>query len=133
MRGLDTNPIVRYLTADDPAQAAVVKALFEDAEEAREQLFISSIALCEVVWTLRGRPYTLARREIATVLERLLATHLFELQDRDLVREALLEYRKGQADFADYLLGCQNRRAGCDSTLTFDRQLRGAAGFSLLA
>jgi predicted nucleic-acid-binding protein len=133
MRGLDTNVIVRYVTADDPAQAAVVKALFEEAEEASERLFVSSIALCELVWTLRGRPYTLSRQEIATVLEGLLATQLFELQDRDLVRQALLEYRKGRADFADYLLGCQNRRAGCDSTLTFDRQLLGAAGFSLLA
>jgi predicted nucleic-acid-binding protein len=133
MRGLDTNVIVRYVTAGDPAQTAVVKALFEGAEEAREQLFVSSIALCELVWTLRGRPYRLSRREIATVLERLLATHLFELQDRDLVRQALLEYRKGRGDFADYMLGSQNRRAGCESTLTFDRQLRGAAGFSLLA
>jgi predicted nucleic-acid-binding protein len=133
MRGLDTNVMVRYVTADDPAQTAVVKALFEGAEEAGERLFVSSIALCEVVWTLRGRPYSLSRREIATFLEGLLGAHLFELQDRDLLRQALLEYRKGRADFSDYMLGCQNRRAGCDSTLTCDRQLRGASGFSLLA
>jgi len=133
MRGLDTNVIVRFVTDDDPAQTAVVKALFERAEQEREQLFVSSIALCELVWALRGRPYLLPRAEIAAVLERMLATHLFEIQDRDLVRQALLEYGQGRADFADYLLGCLNRRGGSADTLTFDRKLRGAAGFALLS
>ena len=132
MRGLDTNVIVRYVTDDDPAQAAVVKALFEGAEESREQLFVSSIALCELVWALRGKPYQLPRAEIAAVLQRMLGTPLFEIQDRDLVRQALTEYRQGVADFADHLLGRQNRRAGCDATLTLDRKLRNAEGFSLL-
>jgi predicted nucleic-acid-binding protein len=133
MRGLDTNVMVRFVTDDDPAQTAVVKALFEQAEEAREQLFVSSIALCELVWTLRSRPYLLPRAEIATVLQRMLGTHLFEIQDRDLVRQALGDYRQGRADFADYLLGCLNRRGGCVETLTFDRKLDGAPGFILLS
>lgn len=133
MRGLDTNVVVRYFTGDDPEMSPIAKALIEQAEEGKEQLFVSSIALCELVWALRGRPYLLPRAEIAAVLERMLSANTFELQDRDLVRQALLEYRQGGADFADYLLGRQNRRAGCDVTLTFDRYLRGTAGFSLLA
>jgi predicted nucleic-acid-binding protein len=133
MRGLDTNVLVRFVTADDPAQTAVVQALLEQAEEAREQLFVSSIALCELVWTLRSRPYLLPRTEIATIVQKMLGTHLFEIQDRDLVRQAMVDYRQGPADFADYLLGCLNRRDGCVETLTFDRKLRGAAGFVLLS
>ncbi|HVT57124.1 MAG TPA: type II toxin-antitoxin system VapC family toxin [Thermoanaerobaculia bacterium] len=133
MRGLDTNILLRFLTADDPIQAERVAALFEEAERTGERLFVSIIALCELSWTLRGKPYRLARGQIAAVLERILGTSLLEVQDRGLVRRALAEYRPGRADFADYLLGRQNLEAGCAATVTFDRKLNGAAGFSFLA
>src|SRR4051794_11465076 len=108
MRGLDTNVLVRYITGDDAENSPIAKALIEQAEDREEQLFVSSIALCELVWALRSRPYLLPRGEIAAVLERMLGTKTFELQDRDLVHQALREYQQGRADFADYLLGRQN-------------------------
>jgi predicted nucleic-acid-binding protein len=133
VRGLDTNVLLRFLTADDPAQADRVGTLFEAAEQTGERFFVSVIALCELSWTLRGQPYSLDRSQIAAVLERILATSLLEVQDRGLVRRALADYRAGRADFADYLLGWQSLEAGCADTVTFDRKLTGAAGFSLLA
>ena len=57
------------------------------------------------------------------------ALGITEVIDRDRFREALEAYRTGRADFADYLIGATNRAAGCDETVTFDRRLRGAAGF----
>jgi predicted nucleic-acid-binding protein len=133
VRGLDTNILLRFLTADDPAQAEQVDGLFAAAEGVGERFFVSVIALCELSWTLRGQPYSLDRSEIAAALERILGTNLLEVQDRGLVRRALADYRLGRADFADYLLGWQSREAGCTDTVTFDRRLRSAAGFSLLA
>jgi predicted nucleic-acid-binding protein len=133
VRGLDTNILLRFLTADDPAQVEQVDGLFAAAERAGERFFVSAIALCELSWTLRGQPYCLDRSEIAAALERILGTNLLEVQDRGLIRRALADYRPGRADFADYLLGWQSREAGCTDTVTFDRKLRGAAGFSLLA
>jgi predicted nucleic-acid-binding protein len=132
MRGLDTNILVRFCTNDDPAQVSLVKALFEEAEGRNEAFFVSSVALCELVWSLRRKPYRLSRTEVATVLEKILDTGIFEIQDRNLVRHALSHYRQGRADFADYLLGAHGRRAGCEVTLTFDRQLSKSPGFSLL-
>jgi predicted nucleic-acid-binding protein len=132
VRGLDTNVLVRLLTRDDPAQAEQVELLFAAAERGEERFFVSVIALCELSWTLRGRPYSLARSEIAAAFEGLLDTTAIEIQDRGLVRRALADFRHGRADFADYLLGWQSRKAGCDDTLTFDRKLDGAAGFSIL-
>jgi predicted nucleic-acid-binding protein len=132
VRGLDTNVLLRLLTRDDSVQSKRVATLFAAAERGGERFFVSVIALCELAWTLRGRPYGLARGEIAAVLEGLLATDLIEVQDRGLVRRALADFRQGRADFADYLLGWQSAKAGCDDTLTFDRKLDGAAGFSLL-
>lgn len=131
MRGLDTNVLLRLLTGDDPAQAAVVQALFRKAEERGERFHVSAVVLCEMVWTLRG--YGFDRAETAGALDKLLATPLFEIQDRPLVRRALHEYREGRADFADYLIGWQNRQAGCSETLTFDGKLAGAPGFAVLS
>jgi predicted nucleic-acid-binding protein len=132
VRGLDTNILLRFLTADDPVQAERVGALFAVAERTGERFFVSAIALCELAWTLRGQPYCLDRAQIATVVERILATSLFEVQDRGLVRHALADFRPGRGDFADYLLGWHSLDAGCADTITFDRKLKEAAGFSLL-
>ena len=57
---------------------------------------------------------------------------MFEVQHRDLVRRAVGSFRRGPADFSDYLIGEIDRRAGCLSTLTFDRRLALAKGFEEL-
>jgi predicted nucleic-acid-binding protein len=131
VRGLDTNILLRALTADDAAQSELVRTLFAAAERTGERFFVSIIALCELTWTLRGRPYSLDRDAIGAVVERILSTSLLEVQDRGLVRRALADYQAGRADLADHLLGCQSLAAGC--AVTFDRRLDGVAGFSLLA
>lgn len=132
MRGLDTNVLLRFVTADDPTQTGKVRTLFRAAERTGERFFVSVICLSELSWTLRGQPYGLDRSEIADILETILGADLFEVQERDLVRYALADYRTGRADFADYVLGRQCLVAGCADTVTFDRKLKGAAGFSLL-
>ncbi len=133
MRGLDTNVLLRTLTADDPAQAQEGDALFAAAERTGERFFISVIVLCELSWTLRGPSYRFDRGQVASALEQILDTSLFEVQHRGLVRRAIADFGRGRADFADYLIGRECLGAGCADTVTFDRKLKGAAGFSLLA
>lgn len=132
MRGVDTNLLVRFLTRDDPLQAPMVVAVFERAEREEEQLHISTTVLCELVWTLARGPFRWRRDQLSEAVQHLLETDLFVLQDADLVRRALVDYRGGQADFADYLIGYQNRTAGCIDTLTFDGMLEGSDLFSVL-
>ncbi len=48
----------------------------------------------------------------------------FELEHRDLVREAADLYRETAVDFADALVANVHHAAGCDYTLTFDKSLR---------
>lgn len=133
MRGLDTNVLVRVLTQDDPAQAQTAAQLLTETRQGGERLHISTTVLCELIWTLRGRPYRLDRESLSNLLDSLLGDELFEIQDHDLVRRALDDYRQGQADFADYFIGWQNRTAGCRDTLTFDGQLRVHQNFSVLS
>lgn len=129
MRGLDTNILVRFLTADEPIQSETARRLIEAAEATGEALHVSTLVLAELVWVLRGGRYTFSRDVVADALDALLDATVFEIQDRDLVRRAAVAFRIGPADFSDYLIGEQDRRAGCTSTLTFDRRLMTANGF----
>lgn len=133
MRGCDTNLLVRFLTEDDPDQTDRVRTFFASAEDRNERLYLNTIVLCELAWTLRSQPYLFDRATISDLFEKVMETTLFEIEDRDLTRHALADYRQGRADFSDYLIGRQNRAAGCDDTVTFDRKLRETAGFSRLA
>lgn len=131
MIGLDTNVLVRYLTQDDPAQARRANALIDGAARKGERLQLDVVVLCETVWVLRGA-YEFDKLTVADAVERVLDAAQFSIEERDLLREALAAFRSGQADFADYVLGLRNRRAGCEATVTFDRALRRSGLFRVL-
>jgi predicted nucleic-acid-binding protein len=132
MRGVDTNVLVRFLTRDDPVQAVRVKdALEKMAEGGGASWRISVIVLCELAWVLRTA-LGFRKEQISGALDSLLDTTQFSIEDRDMVREAVLLYRDGTGDFSDYLIGLRNRRAGCPDTLTFDRALARSDLFSML-
>ena len=132
MIGLDTNVLVRYITQDDPAQAAKAAALLESLTAA-EPGFISLVVTAELAWVLE-RTYRLGRGPLAAVVERLLQTETLRVQNDTEVFAAMLELRHGHADFADALIAALARSAGCRHTATFDRRalrLAGSAGGSL--
>lgn len=131
MRGLDTDVLLRLLLRDDEAQARRALAFVERSVRDGEVLHVSLPVLCELTWLLAGRTANLGREELAATVERLLDTHGIELQSRDAVREALADYRAGDADFADCLMGRLDRRAGCRDTATFDLRLARSEGFTV--
>jgi predicted nucleic-acid-binding protein len=129
--GIDTNVLVRYLTQDDAAQARRVDAFVSEAVEAGTALHIDDLVLCELVWVLRGA-YRFSKPTVASALDKIMSTALFSFDDRDLLNGALDEYRDGAGDFADYVIGRRNSRAGSQHTVTFDRSLADSPSFSLL-
>jgi predicted nucleic-acid-binding protein len=120
--GLDTNVLVRYLTQDDDAQFREASALLLGLEKAQQAAYLSTMTLCETVWVL-ARAYSITRVNIVGLLQQLLETRLFVIDDKDAVREAVALYRDGQGDFADYLIGVRARNAGCTIVATFDAAL----------
>jgi predicted nucleic-acid-binding protein len=131
MRGLDTNVLVRYLIGDDPDQQAAAEQCLAACERYGQTMFLSAPALCELVWVL-GKVYGRSRAAIADDIDLLLRMPLFRIEHERLVARSVVLYRSGKADFADYLIREINRASGCRDTVTFDRQLKGASGFSLL-
>jgi len=131
MKGLDTNVLVRFLTLDDEAQAVRATEVIEGAARTGETLFVSRVVLCELVWVLEAA-YRSTREEILGVLESILRTGQMHFEDKDVLWQALADYREGRGDFADYVIGREAVSAGCSSTWTFDRDLASSALFETL-
>ena len=74
----------------------------------------------------------MSKADLILALDRLMATSQIQIGDKDVVRAAIDAYRKGRADFADYVIGASHREAGCARTATFDRRLREHAAFQIL-
>ncbi len=124
MKGLDTNLLVRYLVKDDRRQAERASRFMSEMAESGTNCFINQIVLCELVWVLESA-YGYPKKEIADVLDKIMAIRQFVIESKDLVRQAISDYREGKADLADYLVGRTNHAQGCDRTFTFDRALKG--------
>jgi len=131
MRGIDTNVLVRYIVNDDLKQAELVDRLFHECDAAGEHLFVPVIALCELVWVL-DRAYGQGKPQIVEVLDRLLGLDLLRFEQEAVVRQSLTRFRDGKASFPDYVIGEISRHAGCRDVVSFDRDLRKTAGFSIL-
>ncbi len=132
MNGLDTNVLVRYLTQDDPKQAALANRLIEEAAAKEEKILLHPLVFCELIWVLETA-YGFLKTDILKVLEKILRTAEFEIWEKDLLWLALADYRSGKGDFSDYYLGRANERAGAKITLSFDTALKGEPRFQVLA
>ena len=55
-----------------------------------------------------------------------------QLRGHPVVHAAFTDYRDGKGDFADYLIGRRNAAAGCEHTVTFDKDLVGHPAFVVL-
>jgi predicted nucleic-acid-binding protein len=130
MIAADSNLVVRHLTHDDALQSAIVERVCRAAEARSEPIFLGHIVLCEVCWALSST-YGFGKDAIVAALQGLLLDGTFLVQGRDIVEQALAQYRKGGAGFPDYLIGQVAKQEGAAVTLTFDRRLSRAPGFGL--
>ncbi|MPZ35780.1 MAG: PIN domain-containing protein [Rhodospirillales bacterium] len=129
MIGLDTNVLVRHITQDDPVQSPRATALIENQLTEDEPGFISVVALAETVWVL-GRAYRYSDVEIAAVIERVLQTRTFIVENEIEFFFAMTALKQRRATFTDALIGTLGARAGCSATLTFDRKAARLPGFA---
>jgi predicted nucleic-acid-binding protein len=120
MNGIDTNVLLRLLLRDDSEQAAMADQFMERCQAADEVCFINRIVMVETVWLLQSG-YGYARKDVAAIIENLLRTREFALENAQEVRKALQDYRASRTDFADCLIGHTNLALGCRATATFDK------------
>ena len=114
MRAIDTNVVVRLLTADDAKQAAAARAAVEGGA-----IFIGSTVVLETEWVLRAG-YGFTPAQIAKSLRGLFGLPAVTLGEPAEVGLAL-EWMAAGMDFADALHLA--RSAHCSAFLSFDRDL----------
>ena len=131
MIGLDTNILIRYLTQDDPVQAAKATEILEHRLTPKNPGFISVVAMVETVWVL-DRAYDLTAQEIAAPVERLLQVEVLVIENEQDVFTAMIALKQGHGSFADALIAELGARAGCTRTLTFDQKAIRHPGFELV-
>ena len=113
MRAIDANVVVRYLTRDDPGQAAKARAVVDAGN-----VFVGTTVLLETEWVLRS-VYGFSSRNVADALLAFAGLPGVTIESPALLAEALARTRNGM-DFADALhLGAA---ANCEEMLTFDRR-----------
>ena len=131
MIGLDTNVIIRYLTQDDPVQSAAATDLVEKGLSKENPGFLNQIVLCETVWVLEDC-YGQGRLQVLSVLEQLLRIVELRIEEVEIVRLAVADYREGKADFSDNLIARRNQACGARVTYTFDKKASKEPGFAKL-
>ncbi|HEX2256811.1 MAG TPA: hypothetical protein VHG92_08960 [Afifellaceae bacterium] len=120
MIGLDTNVLLAWILAGHsrPLPPAAAYRL-------------SVVVLAELVWVLTRR-LKHTRSSACGVLAELLEAADLVIDRREAVTQALIDYRKGPADFADYFIAFDNEDAGCRTTLTLDKDAGRHPAFTLL-
>lgn len=131
MIGLDTNVLVRLLTADDAAQANKAMQFLAKHCTADDPAFVSNVVLAETFWVLQS-VYAFKRDQIANAYEVLFSTSEIRLEDEVSARKALRCAVQDNADFADALIGAVHTARGCSTTVTFDRKAASLDDFHLL-
>ncbi len=122
MIGIDTNVLVRYLVQDDYEQSSKSTLLIEQKCNLSSPGYLSHIVLCELVWVLTGA-YKYDKNLVIKVLEQILVTVELSVENENVVRKAINDYKIGSADFSDYLIVNNNQQSGCTKTYTFDKKL----------
>lgn len=122
MIGVDTNVWIRFLVEDDPEQCRRATELIEGALARGEDLFLSHLALAEIVWVLTSR-YRFARNEVVAALDSLFHAGGIMIENRPAAHNALDAFKSSGGDLADYLMLEVARAEGCRSFATFDQAL----------
>ena len=130
MIAVDTNVLIRYITQDVPAQAAIAERLLDSLTNDGPGFVGREVAI-EIVWVLE-RSYGFSCTQVAEVLKTLIgAENLIVESDEDVARATFL-YEQSQGDFSDLVILMASERAGCESLYTFDRRFARMDGVRLL-
>ena len=132
MISLDTNLLVRLLTNDEPKQAEKVRNALDQALLAQKRIWVSDLVACELVWVLQ-RLYGYDKAQIFFALTALLKFQGLEFQSPQAVKKSVGGLQRGNADFADLLIGQLSATEGAEFVLTFDKQAAKLATHKLLA
>ena len=131
MLGLDTNVIARIVLADDPVQTQQALAAIAQAQEENETIVLALATVLELEWVLRSRA-KLEKPQVLLIFKKLLETQDLQIENEQVLEQAIYVYENGPADFPECLFWAQYQRMGCRAMLTFDAKAARLGGVELV-
>ncbi|MBL4653730.1 MAG: type II toxin-antitoxin system VapC family toxin [Flavobacteriales bacterium] len=131
MKALDTNILVRFLTNDDEKQAKKVYALFKQAEQSKETLFVPQLVVLELIWVLESA-YQVSRKHIIDVIGGLLLMSILQFENQHAIQQWCQAAQKNKADLSDLLIAYTAKANQCSTVLTFDKKAANVDVFELV-
>lgn len=117
----DTNIFLRYLTNDIPSQADAVERLLKRAAAGKLVLVTSVLVMAEIVWTMESY-YALRRPQIQSHMMAILNTGGIEVENRNLILQALAWYGESNVDFIDAYNAAWLQAQDLKCAYTFDQK-----------
>jgi len=129
---LDTNIIIRYLTQDDPIQAARAKQILDQVAAGTLEVTTSETIIGEVVFVLSSKVlYNLPRNEIRRHLTNILGLKGLRLPYKRMYLRALELYATTpKLDFVDALSVAHMERRKLSTIISFDGDFDGIPGIT---
>ncbi|MFO7891697.1 MAG: PIN domain-containing protein [bacterium] len=101
---VDTNLFLRFLTNDIPEQAVILEKLIEQSRKGKVHLVINTVVIAEIVWTLQSF-YKYSKEKIDEIVSSIVACKAFEIQERNILLQALEDFHTLNIDFVDAYVG----------------------------
>jgi len=117
---IDTNIIIRFLTADHAEMTPECASLMKAAEEGYIKLRVSPLIIAECCWVLQSPHYRFTPRDIAKVLIDFLAADGIDADEQETLITALQHYAELDVDFIDAYLAAHARGSGTKRIITFN-------------
>ena len=131
MVGVDTNIIVRFLVGDDEKQANKVYKLFKSIENDKDELFVPTLVILELIWVLES-VYEIVRSDILDSVSQLILMPIFKFENLTVIQKFIFEAQQSKFDLSDLLIAHSANINGCEVILTFDKKASKYKYFDLL-
>ena len=119
---VDTDVIIRLLTADDLQKQQSAARLFTSVVDNKIVLLAPVTVIADAVYVLSSaRLYHLPRAQIRNLLTTLIKLSGFKVDNKRLVLQALEEYAGSNLDFGDAYLIASARQRKVGTVYSFDR------------
>lgn len=121
---LDTNVIIRLLTADDKVKQEKAARLFEKIKEGKITAFIHDVIFAEIVFVLVSKKlYGLSKHKIQALLLPIINLASIKFNGKKKIKRALELFVKYDIDFEDALIAsdAENEKK---EILSFDRDFK---------
>lgn len=119
---VDANVLLRFLTREPEDLSSKAARLMARAERGEVLLCLSPLVIAEVIWVLKSF-YRYPLKDIAGVLAPLMNADGIEVEDRDLLIQAVELSGEKNVDFVDAVLALQAARRD-ESVCSFDQDFK---------